>query len=434
MFNRKLGLGLALALAAGAASAGAVDVYSGGALTVPTLVIGNATLSNVQLNVASILGGPAGSAAVGSVDSYDPLTGSLTVQAASLGANTFYNVQATVKSLTSIGSVTGADVYSGAFPGGRLTIPYVQVGATFYRNAVVTVGSIVSIANGMPTQPWDTYDTTSKKLTVPIVQVGGKVYTNVTVTVGSIISVGGGSGTAQSITVTAPVSSFTPLKVGYSEAITATASSGLPVSYYVSTPAICSVVHTTPQEQYVYFAYAFNGGPANKPVAGSVILGGTPVGTNIWQLNTAVGTATMINGQTVNAPLGLLADTTVYASSGPYYTPPYTNWVNDVFIWDDVFFANGGPLLDAGGLSLTAPGDAIINLGYSGGYYVIDSIEHATSGHGSNLDYVVGGLADGVVGLSNGACQITAFQNGNSSFQSALPVSIVVDVGVIVLP
>jgi hypothetical protein len=424
------GLGVSLVLAAGALPAAAVDVYSGGTLTLPTLVIGNVTYSNVQLSVASILGGPAGSGPAGSVDSFDPLTGQLTVQSVSIGSNTFYNALTTVKSLNSIGSVSGADV----FAGGKLTIPYVQVGSNFFRNAVVTVGNIVKVAGGMPTQPWDSYDTVAKTLSVPVVQYGGKVYTNVTVTVAGIVSVGGGAGAAQTITVSAPVPSLAPLKVGTSEAITATASSGLPVSYYVSTPSICSVVHSTPQEQYVYYAYAFNGGPANKPVAGSVILGGVPVATNVWQMNTANGTATMINGQTVSAPLGLLSNATVYPSSGQYYTPPYTNYVNGIFVWDDVFFANGSPLFDAGGLSLQAPGDAIINMGYSGGYYYIDSIEVATSGHGANLDYVYGFVVDGIVGLADGVCQITAFQNGDATHQSAPPVAITVDVGIITLP
>lgn len=424
------GLGSTLLLSACALSAVAADTYSAGTLSLPTLVIGNVTYSNVQLGIASILGGPAGAAPAGSVDTYDPLTGQLSVQAVTIGSSTFYNAQATVKSLNSVGSVSGADTYAG----GKLTIPYVQVGPNLFRNAVVTVGSILGVAGGMPTQPWDSYDTTSKTLSIPVVQTGGKVYTNVTATVASIVSVGGGTGAAQSITVTAPVASLTPLKVGTSEAITATASSGLPVTYVVTTPSICSVVHTTPQEQYVYYSWSFGGGPANKPVAGSVILGGVPVAPNVWQMNTASGTATMINGQAVSAPLGLLSDATVYPSSGPYYTPPYTNYVNGIFVWDDVFYANGSPLFDAGGISLQAPGDAIINMGYSGGYYYIDSIQVATSGHGSNLDSVYGFVVDGIVGLADGVCQITAFQNGDATHQSAPPVAITVDVGIIVLP
>jgi hypothetical protein len=88
-------LSISLLLVFGASAYGA-DSFSAGKLTIPTLVIGNATYSNVVVTVGSILSGPAGSTPIGTVDTYNPANGQLTVQAVTLGPNTLYNVVVTV--------------------------------------------------------------------------------------------------------------------------------------------------------------------------------------------------------------------------------------------------------------------------------------------------------------------------------------------------
>jgi hypothetical protein len=47
---------------------------------------------------------------------------------------------------------------------------------------------------------------------------------------------------------------------------------------------------------------------------------------------------------------------------------------------------------------------------------------------------MTGKVVNGLVGLSDGACVITAFQPGGGSFSAAAPASITVDVGAIILP
>jgi phospholipase C len=172
-----------------ASAAFAVDTYSGGQLSIPTLVIGSATYSNVVVKVGSIVSGPTGTSPYGDVDTYDPASGKLNVQAVNNGSGLYYNVVATVASLKSIGSVAGADSYNGS----DLTIPLVQIlGSAYYTNVVVDGGSITSMTGGMPTLAHDSFDAQADRLTIPALvdTVDGRIYTNVVLDAGAIDSIG----------------------------------------------------------------------------------------------------------------------------------------------------------------------------------------------------------------------------------------------------
>lgn len=184
----------------GASAAFAADTYNlaNGQLTMPSVVIGGATYSNMVITIGDIVSGPTGTTANGTEDSYDPGTNELTIQTAIVGSTTFHNVVATVASLVSIEGVTGANTYSGT----SLSIPYVQVRGITYSNVVVTLASVVSVRGGMPTFVTNTYDPLTNRLAIPAVlnQLNNRVYTNVVVTVGSVSSVGGmSSAVAESI-------------------------------------------------------------------------------------------------------------------------------------------------------------------------------------------------------------------------------------------
>jgi uncharacterized repeat protein (TIGR03803 family) len=175
----------------GPAAAFAADTYNfaNGQLTLPSVVIGGATYSNMIVTVGVIISGPAGTTANGTQDSYDPGTNQLTIQTVILNTTTFHNVVVTVASLVSIGGVTGANTYSGT----SLSVPYVQVRGTTYSNVVVAVASVVSVHGGMPTFATNTYDPLTNRLAIPAVlnQHNNQVYTNVIITPGSVSSVGG---------------------------------------------------------------------------------------------------------------------------------------------------------------------------------------------------------------------------------------------------
>ncbi len=167
----------------------AVDTYSAGQLSMPTLLIGGATYSNVVVTIGSIVSGPTGASPYGEVDTYDPASGQLTVRAVDSAATTYYNVVATVTSLKSIGSVAGTDIYDGS----HLTIPSLQVlGGAHYTNVIVDGGSITSIAGGMPGAAQDLFDAQADRLTIPaLVDQGlGRIYTNVIADTGTIDSIG----------------------------------------------------------------------------------------------------------------------------------------------------------------------------------------------------------------------------------------------------
>ncbi len=156
-------------------------------LTIPTLDIGGATYSNVVVTVEGIVSGPSGSSPNGSTDTYNPTSGDLTVQAVTVGSGTYYNVVVKLTGLDAIGSVSGAD----SFSGGQLTISNVQVGSTVYTDVVVTVAGIVSLAGDMPEAALDAYSFSNNELSIPAVTYANTVYTNVVIKVGSIVHVGG---------------------------------------------------------------------------------------------------------------------------------------------------------------------------------------------------------------------------------------------------
>jgi hypothetical protein len=415
-------LSIALLLVCAADAFGA-DSYSAGRLTIPTLVIGNATYSNVVVNVGSILSGPAGSVPVGTVDTYNPANGQLTVQAVTLGSLTAYNVVVTVSSLVSIGSVSGADTYDGHTVTAAIFLSF----TTYLSNVAFTPTGAPSIAGGMPAALYDTLNGTT--LSIPALEYAGHVFTNISVPA----TQGSATASNQTIAFSKPVYSIYPLKVGASEAILATATSGLPVSYVVTTPSICTVVQSSAQQGYGYINYSAAGG------SGSGVVGAAPLGGGAYQANTFTGLTS--DGQ----PLGLALASSVlnpYPATEMYYTPPYPNFVLDGnaqgtagFFYDDVFFANGGPVVDIAGIVLQAPGDPIINILYQSGtgYLYADSIIFNAGGPYQSMTFSAA-VVNGLVGLSDGACVITAFQPGGGSFSAAAPASITVDVGVTILP
>lgn len=188
-FSRRLlrPLSVATMLFACATAAHGSDSYSGGVLTMSSLSVGGATYSQVVVRVSSILTEPAGTAANGSTDSYDPTSGRLVVQSVTVGSANFYNAVASVAALVSIASLSGADTYDGTY----LHIPSVEIeGGATYSDVVVKVGSILSPGGGMPHNAVDVYNPASKQLTISAIAVGGQVYTNPVVTVSQVISVG----------------------------------------------------------------------------------------------------------------------------------------------------------------------------------------------------------------------------------------------------
>jgi uncharacterized repeat protein (TIGR03803 family) len=160
-------------------------------LSIPTVMIGSATFTNMAVGVTlgDIVVAPNGTSANSSVDTHSPVLNQLTIPKVVVGSNTYYNVVVTVGNLVSIGGVTGADTYSASL--GEVTIPAVQVGSTVYTNVVITVGSILSHGGGMPQNSLDIYAATSHQLTIEAIQMGDTVFTNPIITPGSIKRVGG---------------------------------------------------------------------------------------------------------------------------------------------------------------------------------------------------------------------------------------------------
>ena len=160
-----------------------VPSYDGKDLTLPSLQIGNATLTNVVVKPAAIVSVLMGTPH-STVSTYNPANNQLALPIVTYAATTYTNVVITVGGLVSVGSVTGADTYSNS----ELDIPSVQVlGGSLYSNVVITVGSIVSQGGGMPTDVQDVYNPATRQLSIAAVQVGSKAYTNAIVTVGSIV-------------------------------------------------------------------------------------------------------------------------------------------------------------------------------------------------------------------------------------------------------
>ena len=399
-----------------ATGAQAADIYSAGHVTIPTLTNGPVTYSNVVVAVGTITSGPAGTSPLSSTDNYDSGSGQIFLPTVQLGTLTFYNAAITVASVASIKSVSGADSYNGT----NLTISYVLVGNSFYRNAVVTVSSIVGVAGGMPAGAWDTYDLANGELTIPAVQVGNNVYTNVTIRVRGIVSVGTVQGTAQTITYTAPTGPYIP--AGSSGVISASTTSGLPATFVVTTPQNCAVVATSAQLQSFYITYS------GTSFGGWALLSGVPVGTNIFEIESVIGN---VGGQ----PLGMLATTTIYTGLHPNI--PYTIYQSPGNLaYDNIFYANGSPNMDAAGLGMQAGGSAEFNPYYNSGYkYANDALANQNPPWLDMQWYAA--EVDGLVGLADGTCNVLAFQNGNYSagagYASATPVLLSIPI-VILLP
>jgi uncharacterized repeat protein (TIGR03803 family) len=163
------------------------DTYNGSQLTIPTLVIGSATYTNVVVTPATIVSVQMGTA-VGTEDSYNPANNQLTIPIVFYGGTTYTNVVITVRSLVSVGGVTGVmDFLNGA----ELNIPSVQVlGGSLYHDVLITVAGIVSHGGGMPASLGDVYNPATKELTIAVIRYGGQIYTNAVITVGTVLSVG----------------------------------------------------------------------------------------------------------------------------------------------------------------------------------------------------------------------------------------------------
>ena len=182
---------VAVMLSFGSLAAHATDRYAQGVLSIPTITIGSATFTNLDVSVASIVSGPTGSSPLASADAYDPATNLLSVAAVQAGGTTYYNVVILVGYVVSTGGLSGGDTYNGA----DLTLSRVQIGSVTGAGLIVTVGDVLGVAGGMPESLLDSYDPASGILEIAAVMVGGRVYTNVAVTVASLVSIGSGLAT-----------------------------------------------------------------------------------------------------------------------------------------------------------------------------------------------------------------------------------------------
>jgi uncharacterized repeat protein (TIGR03803 family) len=151
------------------------------ALQIPSLRIGTGTYSGVTLTIGSIVTPPSGSWTLATQDIYNPINSELTVPAVDVGGTIYYNAVGTVRTLSAIGIVSGADKFDGA----TLTIPYVLVGANPFYNVLlkVSVADLVAVQGGMPSVEFDRYDAATGRLTIPAVQYSVSTYTNVILSV-----------------------------------------------------------------------------------------------------------------------------------------------------------------------------------------------------------------------------------------------------------
>lgn len=283
-----------------------------------------------------------------------------------------------------------------------------QVGNSFFRNAIVTVNSIVSIAGGMPTAAWDTYNGSDGQLRIPAVQVGARVFTNVTVQVKGVVSVGTVQGTAQTITYTAPTAPF--ISIGSSTSISATTNGGLPTTFVVTTPQTCAVVANSAQLQNFFVAYAGAG------LGGNLLLSGVPVDTNIFEIDS-------VSGSLGGHPIGRLPTSNAGTFNGIPY-PVFTSAGG--LAYDNIFYATGAPNMDQAGLGMQVSGSEF-NLYFVSGLsylYTNDVIGNQKPPYIPITSFFAAEV-DGLVGLAGGTCKVIAFQNGNynlgTGFASATP-------------
>lgn len=201
----------ALLLVFCAAEAYGADSYSTSAftLTIPSLVIGSATYSTVNitgLNISDIVAIENNGTPGGNEDTYVPANETLFIPDVTVnsGTNPYTNVTVSTAQLTalqgdriSFGSVNGADTYgfNSAYSSHSavLSIPMVQItagalaGQTFCNVVVtpdVTPGAY-HVSMGMPQLAGDEYNPGTGVLTIPAVTLlaNNAVYTNVTVTI-----------------------------------------------------------------------------------------------------------------------------------------------------------------------------------------------------------------------------------------------------------
>lgn len=183
-----------LTLLTGAFQAHGADTYGPQAseLQIPSLGLGtgNATYSNVVVNIGAIITPPSGTSPNGTKDIYNPSNNQLTVPAVKVGSTNYYNAVVTVANLVSIGSASNVDTFNGT----HLTIPFVQVGPTAFYDVglAVSLANVVAVNGGLPSALWDQFNASTSQLTIPAVQFGSKVYTNVVLNVGlsDVVSTG----------------------------------------------------------------------------------------------------------------------------------------------------------------------------------------------------------------------------------------------------
>jgi hypothetical protein len=217
--SRKVfGLILAFAFTGVASDALATDTWVAGSnplagtLTIASLAIGNAIYTNVVLdNVgpANVVQFAGGALPGGAVDTYDPATKHLTILAVTLNsAATVYNAVVTLNpisgepaiTVSSIDSVTGADVYLG---GGLVYIPSVQVvGGGLYSDVTVSATAndiqYPPPANfgQLPAATRDSYNASTQQLTIAAILYDGIVVTNAilnNIALPDVRSIGSGS-------------------------------------------------------------------------------------------------------------------------------------------------------------------------------------------------------------------------------------------------
>ena len=155
--------------------------YATNLLQAPAVVIGNATYLNMVLQGAGLDGAPGGGVPQGALDSYDPVTGDLSIPAVDVYRGgtylgTVYNVRSRVTFVSAAG-VSGADTVNSQ---GTINIPFLHVkdGAIDYgvfTNVQVAHGSlsdppVVSPGGGIPGAE-DVWDLGTQRLTIAAIDL-----------------------------------------------------------------------------------------------------------------------------------------------------------------------------------------------------------------------------------------------------------------------
>ena len=278
---------VAIPLVVNTAHAGTPDVFSGGQLSIPAVMIGNATYTDMVVTTGTIVVRPSGTTPNGPIDIYDPVTHQLTVQTVTVGAATYHNVVVDVTGLVSVGGISGADVYEGAL---TVYAPQVQLqNGAIFNNVYVTVTSINSPGGGMPAAVRDLGNTSTLQLTISGILFAGAVHTNAVVTVGKILAANG-----------------TILSLGGT--VSGLHSSGLVLGYGSATlSAACSTCWNSPQ-----------------PVLTEVPAGGSPVTLAVNTVTHKVYAANQFTND-----LTIIDGTTNTSTTIPVGTSPFAVAVNE---------------------------------------------------------------------------------------------------------